>query len=105
MMELVTFFALAAEPRSCAVAVPAVSPRSQQSYGGTLLGAPGSFFTLSETILVRSRRKLHEVRAGAWLISPYTGWKWAKLSGDVGWLPSDVKLPASLRVPARNDIQ
>jgi hypothetical protein len=43
MMELLTFFALAAEPRSCAVTVPAVSPRSQQSYCGTLLGAPEVF--------------------------------------------------------------
>jgi hypothetical protein len=34
------------------------------------------------------------------------GWKWAKWpSGDVGWLPSDVKMPPCLRVPARNDIQ
>ena len=42
----------------------------------------------------------------AWLISPYTGWKWAKWpSGHVGWLPSDLKLPPCLRVPARNDIQ
>jgi len=50
--------------------------------------------------------RLRNVRPGAWLISPYTGWKWAKWpSGDVGWLPVEVELPASLRVPARNDIQ
>jgi hypothetical protein len=53
-----------------------------------------------------ARARLREVRPGAWLISPYTGWKWAKWpSGDVGWLPSDVELPPSQRVPARNDIQ
>jgi len=53
-----------------------------------------------------ARARLNEVRPGAWLISPYTGWKWARWpSGDVGWLPSDVKLPPCLRVPARNDIQ
>jgi len=40
-----------------------------------------------------------------WLISPYSGWKWAKWpSGDVGWLPADIELPATLRVLARNDI-
>jgi tetratricopeptide (TPR) repeat protein len=53
-----------------------------------------------------ARARLHEVRPGAWLISPYTGWNWAKWpSGDVGWLPSDVKLPPCLRVLARNDVQ
>jgi hypothetical protein len=53
-----------------------------------------------------ARARLHEARPGAWLISPFTGWKWAKWpSGDVGWLPSDVELPPGLRVAARNDIQ
>jgi hypothetical protein len=53
-----------------------------------------------------ARARLHEVRPGAWPISPFTGWKWGKWpSGDVGWLPSDVKLPPCLRVPARNDVQ
>jgi hypothetical protein len=53
-----------------------------------------------------ARARLHDVRPGAWLISPYTAWQWAKWpSGDVGWLPSDVKLPPCLRVAARNDIQ
>ena len=50
--------------------------------------------------------RLCDVRAGAWLISPYTGWKWAKWpSGDVVWLPTNVVLPAALKVAARNDIQ
>ena len=53
-----------------------------------------------------ARARLCDVRAGAWLISPYTGWKWAKWpSGDVGWLPANVELPPSLQVAARNDIQ
>jgi hypothetical protein len=53
-----------------------------------------------------ARARLHEVRPGAWLVSPYTGWKWAKWpSGNVGWLPADIELPPCLRVPARNDIQ
>ena len=53
-----------------------------------------------------ARARLRDVRPGAWLISPYSGWKWAKWpSGDVGWLPADVELPASLQVAARNDIQ
>ena len=48
--------------------------------------------------------RLREVRPGAWLISPYTGWKWAKWpSGDVGWLPSEVQLPPCLKISARND--
>jgi hypothetical protein len=50
--------------------------------------------------------RLRNVRPGAWLISPLTGWKWAKWpNGEVGWLPADIELPATLRVPARNDIQ
>ena len=52
-----------------------------------------------------ARARLRDVRSGAWLISPYTGWKWAKWpSGDVGWLPADVEMPAALHVSARNDI-
>jgi hypothetical protein len=53
-----------------------------------------------------AQSRLRDVRPGAWLISPYSGWKWAKWpSGDVGWLPTDIELPAILRVMARNDIQ
>ena len=53
-----------------------------------------------------AQERLRDVRPGAWLISPYCGWKWARWpSGDVGWLPANVELPASLRVAARNDIQ
>lgn len=53
-----------------------------------------------------ARARLRDVRPGAWLISPYTAWKWAKWpSGDVGWLPKDIELPVTLRVMARNDIQ
>jgi len=53
-----------------------------------------------------ARARLRGACPGAWLISPYTGWKWAKWpSRDVGWLPSDVELPPGLRVPARNDFQ
>src|SRR4051794_5969233 len=49
-----------------------------------------------------ARARLCDVRAGAWLISPYSGWKWAKWpSGDVGWLPASVELPAALQVAAR----
>ena len=50
--------------------------------------------------------RLRDVRPGAWLISPYTGWKWAKWpSGDVGWLPRDIELPAILQVAPLNDSQ
>jgi hypothetical protein len=53
-----------------------------------------------------ARARLHSVRPGAWLISPFTGWKWAKWpTGEVGWLPKEIELPAPLRVPARNDLQ
>jgi hypothetical protein len=53
-----------------------------------------------------ARAKLQDARPGAWLISPYSGWKWAKWpSGDVGWLPADVELPATLQVSTRYDIQ
>ena len=53
-----------------------------------------------------AQERLRDVRPGAWLISPYSGWKWAKWpSGDVGWLPANVELPASLQVATRNDIQ
>ena len=53
-----------------------------------------------------ARARLRDERVGAWLISPYTGWKWAKWpSGEVGWLPVDIELPSTLRVTARNDVQ
>ena len=53
-----------------------------------------------------ARARLRDVRPGAWLISSYSGWKWAKWpSGDVGWLPADVELPEILQVSPRNDIQ
>jgi hypothetical protein len=51
-----------------------------------------------------TRARLRDLRPSAWLISPSTGWKWAKWpNGEVGWLPADIELPANLRVPARND--
>ena len=50
--------------------------------------------------------RLGDCRAGAWLVSPLTGHKWAKWpSGKVGWVPSDVHLPAALWVRSRNDVQ
>lgn len=50
-----------------------------------------------------ARARLRHVRPGAWLISPYSGWKWAKWpTGDVGWLPAEVEMPPALQVPARN---
>jgi len=53
-----------------------------------------------------ARQRLANCRPGAWLISPYAGWKWAKWpDGQVGWLPADTALPDSLRVRPRNDIQ
>ena len=53
-----------------------------------------------------ARARLAEVRAGAWLISPFTGCKWAKWpGGGVGWVPKETELPEVLRVGARDDIQ
>ena len=53
-----------------------------------------------------ARARLRDLRPGAWLVSPYSGWKWAKWpSGDVGWLPADIELPATLQVEARNDME
>jgi hypothetical protein len=46
-----------------------------------------------------AKARLRDARPGAWLISPFSGWKWAKWpSGDVGWLPADIELPATLQV-------
>lgn len=53
-----------------------------------------------------ARQRLADCRPGAWLISPFSGWRWAKWpNGDVGWLPAETVLPDCLRVQARNDIQ
>lgn len=53
-----------------------------------------------------AKARLRDVRPGAWLISPFTGQKWAKWpSGEIGWLPKDVELPAILQVTASNDVQ
>ena len=53
-----------------------------------------------------AKARLQDVRAGAWLISPLTGCKWAKWPfGEVGWLPADIELPATLQVTARDDVQ
>jgi hypothetical protein len=50
-----------------------------------------------------AKARLAEARPGAWLISTFTGWKWAKWpGGEVGWLPKDVELPEVLRVGGRN---
>src|SRR5258705_12338114 len=51
-----------------------------------------------------ARARLRDVRPGAWLISSFSGQKWAKWpSGDVGWLPPDIELPATLQVGALNE--
>jgi hypothetical protein len=53
-----------------------------------------------------AKARLRGCRPGAWLISPYTDWKWARWpGGEVGWLPKEVELPESLRVSVRNDVQ
>ena len=53
-----------------------------------------------------ARARLADRRAGAWIISPFTGWKWAVFpDGEIHWVPSNVELPVSLRAQARNDAQ
>lgn len=53
-----------------------------------------------------ARCRLANCRPGAWLVSPYTGWKWARWSnGRVDWVAKEVELPDPLRVHSRNDIQ
>ena len=53
-----------------------------------------------------AKSRLKGCRPGTWLLSPFTGWKWAVWpSGHIGWLPKDVELPDNLRVSARSDIQ
>ena len=53
-----------------------------------------------------ARCRLANCRPGAWLLSPFTGWRWAKWpNGEVGWVPVDAALPDSLRVRSRDGIQ
>ena len=53
-----------------------------------------------------AKHRLKDCRAGAWLISPRTGWKWAKWGGgQIMWVPKDADLPECLRVSNRNDEQ
>lgn len=51
-----------------------------------------------------ARHRLADCRPGAWLVSPWTGWRWAKWpDGQVGWIPADVTLPDTLRVSSLDD--
>ena len=46
-----------------------------------------------------AKARLENCRPGAWLISPFSDWKWAKWpDGEVGWVPANIQLPGSLRV-------
>jgi hypothetical protein len=48
-----------------------------------------------------AKTRLRDARPGAWLISPFTDWRWAKWpNGEIGWVPACVELPGSLQVPA-----
>lgn len=50
-----------------------------------------------------ARHRLADCRPGAWLVSPYTGWRWAKWpTGEIGWIPNGVDLPETLRVSSCN---
>lgn len=53
-----------------------------------------------------AKKRLAIARPGAWLVSVFTGWKWAKWpDGDVGWVPKSTELPRALRVDCRDDLQ
>ena len=53
-----------------------------------------------------ARQRLADCRPGAGLVSPFTGWRWAKWpNGEAGWLSAETVLPDVLRVRSRNDIQ
>ena len=52
-----------------------------------------------------ARSRLAGCRPGAWLLSPFTGAKWAKWpDGEIGWVPADVVLPQCFKVRSRDDI-
>ena len=52
-----------------------------------------------------ARSRLAGCRPGAWLLSPFTGAKWAKWPDrEIGWVPGDVVLPQCLKVRSRDDI-
>jgi hypothetical protein len=45
-----------------------------------------------------AQSRLAGCRPGAWLLSPFTGAKWAKWpDGEIGWVPADVVLPQCLK--------
>ena len=51
-----------------------------------------------------ARARLRDCRPGGWLVSPFTGHKWAKWpSGHIGWVPKRVDMPIELRIHSRND--
>ena len=53
-----------------------------------------------------ANHRLKNCRAGAWLVSPRTGHKWAKWGGgQIMWVPMDFDLPESLRVSNREEVQ
>ena len=53
-----------------------------------------------------ANHRLRGCRPGAWLISPRTGYKWAKWGGgQIMWVPKSFDLPGCLRVLNRNDEQ
>ena len=53
-----------------------------------------------------AKARLDGCRPGAWLISPLTGWWWAKWpDGSVWWIPEHTELPTELFITARDDLQ
>src|SRR5262245_48615964 len=84
----------------------AMAPMAAKYLKRTPFGTRGSQVQILPLRPAFSMHERLDVRPGVWLISPYTGWKWAKWpSGDVGWLSADTQLPAILQVAALNDMQ
>ena len=53
-----------------------------------------------------AKLRLSNCRLGAWVMSPFTGWRWAKWpNGEVCWVPANAALPETLRVGPGDDIQ
>jgi hypothetical protein len=48
----------------------------------------------------RAKPRLKNCRRGAWLVSPFTEWKWAKWpDGEVGWIPASTYRSRSVSTP------
>ena len=88
-------------PTEAEVPVPAVIKKLTER---AVSGRPRGATTMIDA--AGANHRLKNCRAGAWLISPRTGEKWAKWGGgQIMWVPKDAELPIALRISNRNDEQ